>query len=410
MRILQVAPYFAPAYSYGGPPETVHRLCEALADRGHEITVLTTDAFSSTKRQPTQRKADGFDTYYLKNLSNFLAWNHQLFLPFGISTFLRDRVGKFDIIHMHSFRTLQNVVIRRYSISTGTPYVLSAHGSLPIIVRKRLAKNVFDAVIGHSVLRGASWVIAVSNAEKRQYEAMHVPSSKIAVIPNGIDSKQFAKLPSRGLFSRDYGLDGKLLVTYIGRLNSRKGLDTLLRSVRLICDRRDDVTLVLVGPDDGYRGHVERLIKRLSLRKNVLLTGLITLPRKLEVLVDSDVVVYPGSFEIFGLVPFEALSCGTPVIVADDSGCGEIIREAEAGITVPVGDVRSLSEAIGATLDGGIEVQGRTRRGRDFVQKSLTWGRIAMEVEEVYERTIADRRFHSTAQPPQTMSNRHHSA
>src|SRR3989475_12560882 len=86
MRILQVAPYFAPAYSYGGPPETVHRLCEALADRGHEITVLTTDAFSSTKRQPTQRKADGFDTYYLKNLSNFLAWNHQLFLPFGMST------------------------------------------------------------------------------------------------------------------------------------------------------------------------------------------------------------------------------------------------------------------------------------------------------------------------------------
>ena len=51
MRILQVAPYFAPAYSYGGPPETVHKLCEALANRGHEVVVLTTDAFNSTERQ-----------------------------------------------------------------------------------------------------------------------------------------------------------------------------------------------------------------------------------------------------------------------------------------------------------------------------------------------------------------------
>ena len=191
MRILQVAPYFAPAYSYGGPPETVHRLCEALANLGHEITVLTTDAFSSTTRQPTQHRANGINIYYLRNLSNFLAWHHQLFLPLGMSSFLRHRVGKFDVVHLHSFRTLQNVVIRRYAISTDTPYVLSAHGSLPIIVRKRLAKNIFDAVIGRGVLESATNVIAVSRAEKQQYEQMHVPPSKIAVIPNGVDSEQF---------------------------------------------------------------------------------------------------------------------------------------------------------------------------------------------------------------------------
>ena len=83
------------------------------------------------------------------------------------------------------------MVIRRYAISTDTPYVLSAHGSLPIIVRKRLAKNIFDAVIGRGVLESATNVIAVSRAEKQQYEQMHVPPSKIAVIPNGVDSEQF---------------------------------------------------------------------------------------------------------------------------------------------------------------------------------------------------------------------------
>src|SRR2546427_1630165 len=84
MRILQVAPYFAPAYSYGGPPETVHKLCEALANRGHEVVVLTTDAFNSTGRQQVRHMANGLDVYYLRNVSNYLAWTHQLFLPLGI--------------------------------------------------------------------------------------------------------------------------------------------------------------------------------------------------------------------------------------------------------------------------------------------------------------------------------------
>jgi glycosyltransferase involved in cell wall biosynthesis len=57
---------------------------------------------------------------------------------------------------------------------------------------------------------------------------------------------------------------------------------------------------------------------------------------------DADVLVYPSTYEIFGLVPFEALLCGTPVIVTDDCGCGEIIKEAGCGYLVHYGDVAGL--------------------------------------------------------------------
>ena len=50
-------------------------------------------------------------------------------------------------------------------------------------------------------------------------------------------------------------------------------------------------------------------------------------PERLELLADADVVVYPSEHEIFGLVPLEALLVGTPVVVADDSGCGEVVRQ-----------------------------------------------------------------------------------
>src|SRR2546428_13516097 len=165
MRILQVVPYFAPAFAYGGPPTSVHQLSKALAARGHEVSVLTSDALDSSSRQPSRHTRNGLDIYYLKNLSNYLAWNHQLFFPLGTNAFLRRRIADFDVIHVHMFRTYQNVATRRYARRTGIPYVLSAHGSTPRIVRKTLAKKLLDLASGQHVLRDAAGVIALSSSE-----------------------------------------------------------------------------------------------------------------------------------------------------------------------------------------------------------------------------------------------------
>src|SRR2546427_10647922 len=188
MRILQIVPYFAPAYAYGGPPETVHKLSVGLADRGHEVTVLTTDALTSADRQTSRHKTDGLDIYYLRNLSNYMAWHHQIFLPLEASKFLRNRVRTFDVIHVHMFRTYQNVVAWRYSRRGGIPYVFSAHGSVPLITRKILAKKLVDAIAGRRFLADAKRLGAVSNTEARHYESFGVPSSKIAIIPTGLDA------------------------------------------------------------------------------------------------------------------------------------------------------------------------------------------------------------------------------
>jgi glycosyltransferase involved in cell wall biosynthesis len=84
--------------------------------------------------------------------------------------------------------------------------------------------------------------------------------------------------------------------------------------------------------------------EKLHLNENILVTGLLSENEKIEALVDADVLVYPGILEIFGLVPFEAIMCGTPVIVADDCGCGEVIREADCGYLVKYGDIKDLKE------------------------------------------------------------------
>src|SRR5205823_5295362 len=141
------------------------------------------------------------------------------------------------------------------------------------------------------------------------------------------------------------------------------GIETLVRAFRQLRETRDDAVLVLVGPDDGYQGRIEQLIKHLGVAKSVVITGLITMPEKLSVYTDSSLVVYPGEHEVFGLVPFEALLCGKPVIVSNDSGCGEIITRQRAGLVVPPHDPQALAEAIEQGLDGGTRIEAMIERG-----------------------------------------------
>ena len=71
---------------------------------------------------------------------------------------------------------------------------------------------------------------------------------------------------------------------------------------------------------------------------------------RLEALADADVAVYATRDEAFGLVPLEALLCGTPVVVGDDAGCGEVIAATGGGLLVPPGDAAALAAALRQVL------------------------------------------------------------
>lgn len=390
MKILQVTPYFAPAWAYGGPPRSVYELSRELVRRGHSVTVLTTDAHDEeTRERQRGENIEGVEVHRFRNISNHLAWHQQLFLPMGVGAYLQRHLRNFDLVHLNMFQTLLNVVVHRFAVRDDIPFVLSARGTVSHIVRYRAAKALFDIAAGKRLLRDARKVIALSNAEKIQYESAGVPASKIAIVFNGIDSAAYHDLPSPGAFAEKYGLHGKRIIAYIGRLNARKGLDHLLRAFQRLSIEKEDVVLALVGPDDGYQARLERLAERLDLNHRVVFTGFMALHDKLHVLVDSDLIVYPGSHEPFGLVPFEALLCGKPVVVASGSGCSEIVEMSGAGYTVPFGNLALLQEAIAKGLDDGPDSKEMVSRGRKFVMEELNWNRIAMDMEGVYQEALS---------------------
>ena len=103
-----------------------------------------------------------------------------------------------------------------------------------------------------------------------------------------------------------------------------------------------------------------------------------------EAYYDADLLIYPSEYEIFGLVPFEALLYGTPVIVTDDCGCGEFVRKGKCGYTVRFGDIEGLSDMIGYALSHPDENWRMVHNGQRYIKETLSWEYVVRLFEEVY--------------------------
>lgn len=381
MKILQVIPYFTP--KRGGDVNVCYNLSKELVKRGHEVTIITTDF------EFDENYAKTIEGMGIKVLSFHCIANIKLFLisPY-MKKWLKYNINYFDVIHLHDFRSYQNNIVHHYAEKYGIPYVLQAHGSVPRIIEKKGLKYLFDIYFGYKILKYASKVIAVSNVEVDQYVKMGVPKEKIVIIPNGIDVDSFNDLPEKGTFRKQYRISEKYVILFLGRLHERKGIDFLIKSYSKLRNEQCNIVLVLAGTDNGYKSKAEMLITDLNLTNNVKFIGYINEADKLAAYVDADVLVYPAIFEIFGLVPFEAIICGTPVIVTDDCGCGELVREANCGYLVKYGDVNDLEEKMKWAIENPKEGGKLADVGRKYIKDNLAWNNVIRQVERVYESCI----------------------
>lgn len=377
MRVLHVTPYFPPTWAYGGIPRVVHGLARAQVALGAEVRVWTTDVYDAERRADVapRRTLDGIEVVVSPVVSNRLAWSHQLFLPRG-----EPPMEDVDLLHLHAHRHLLNFKAWKAARSRGIPVVFTPNGTAPRLERKQAVKWLWDLLVDGAVPTDADRVVATSRAEVRQLLGLGVPAERVVRIPNGLWLEEFRDLPPRGSFRARHGVDGPL-VAYLGQITPRKGVDHLVAAF----GRLAEGTLVVAG---SPRGMVPPTAPR------VVYTGTLTGPDRLSLLVDADVLVYPSTDEVFGLVPFEGLLCGAPVVVGDDCGCGELVTEAGAGLLVRHGDVDALATAIRALLADRAAADGMVRRGRAFVERHLGFDTVARAYLDVYAELLPTRAGH----------------
>lgn len=383
MHILQITKYFYPAVSFGGPVQCTYNLSKYLVNRGHKVTVYATDALdisSNTRIKRTHNWVDGIEVFYFRNALKFYGF----FISPGIIQALNENLHKFDVVHLHEYRTFQNLAFHHWN-KKHIPYVLSCHGEFSYHRQswdQLLLRKFFEDNFGKRIVKDSSKMIALTEFEQSQYMRGGVGENKIAVIPNGVAFEDFHPFSSK-TFKELFGIEEKNIVLYVGRINKGKGVDVLLKAFALIAKDRADTKLVLAGPDDGFLVVLRKMVEELNLKTKVLFTGSLNREQVVAAYNACSVIVYVSAQEGFPLVPLEAAMASKPVVVSDIPAM-DFVRKGEFGKFVRYGSVTQLKTAIEHILNNSKLSRELGEKGKKFVMDNYSWQVIGKKIESIY--------------------------
>jgi glycosyltransferase involved in cell wall biosynthesis len=381
MKVLHVAASLSP--EWGGPVAVIANLTHALEATGVKCTV-----FATTGRRVGTDPAslDGVETHLFPTGPLARLWVGHA--P-GLARALSWAVPDYDLVHIHELWHYPHYAAYRAAQEAGKPYVVTVHGELDpwALGHKRLKKQVYMTAVQRRILQGAAALHAITAAEEQQIQSLgFVPP--VAIIPNGIYPETADCLPTPDEFLTHYPeLVGKRIILFLGRIHPKKGLDILAKAFGQLVQSRQDISLVIAGPDEGgYCRQVEDMLKEARALDRTVFTGMLTGTEKLAAFSAASVFVLPSYSEGFSVAILEAMACGLPVIISHQCRFPEV---AEAGSGLVIGsDAEQLHAALAHLLDHPEEGREMGRRGRQMVIQKYTWDSVANRVRQLYSAIL----------------------
>jgi glycosyltransferase involved in cell wall biosynthesis len=213
-----------------------------------------------------------------------------------------------------------------------------------------------------------------------------VPASKLRILYNGVNVRQFRPDPVAAARERDrLGIDRKVML-YVGRVCEQKGSDVLLETARTLGGRRRDVKLVIAGPigQFGLTDDPDRWIERIEAVGGLYL-GAVEESRLSAIYNLADVFVMPTrAYEMFGMAAVEAQACGKPVVASDSGGLREVVPSS-CGARVAVGDAAGMAREIERLLDDPRLHAACSANARANAEM-YDWARICDVCDDLYQR------------------------
>jgi len=320
MNILIVAPYFAPAWAYGGPPRILYQMAKFLTDSGHSVTVFTTNVLDEKNIHKEFRTTlDGIEVFHFTNISKTLAYQGKIFLPLGLGNYTRRHLPDFDVVLMSDARTYLNAVAYKYLKKEKIPFVHFAFGSLPYAgsILKKLLKLIYDHLWLNHIMRDAHILSAQTEHEKSEYVKLGADPGKVKIIPLAVDRNLFLDATINCDSLKRSGEDFRLIS--VGRINSLK-TPLLMVDVfdKLVRKYSEALKWTLIGRDDGFLGRLTSEINRRGLSGNFCFAGPMYGADKVQELKRADCFfLAPSHFEETSTAALEALACGTPCVITE---------------------------------------------------------------------------------------------
>lgn len=365
-----VSEYFYP--HLGGITEHVYFYSKELVKRGYEVVLLTGyegEEFGVPIPEGMRivRLGKSVPLYINNSFAKVtLGWN----LGKKIRRVLEEE--KFDLLHIHSplFLTLPMLFLK-YSdtVTVGTLHTYFDSIGPRTLFRtfQGLIQRFFDKMDG---------VIAVSEACKKALDPYL--KGDFAYIPNGVDTEWFAN--PKGKIAK-YN-DDSPKVMFLGRMDPRNGLESLLDAFPSVVQRLPQAKLIVVGDGPMLPFYKEKA-GDLSGR-NVFFEGQINGNRP-EYFASCDVFCFPAKIAAFSVTLLEAMAAGKPVVGTDNFGFRQAIESGKNGLLVPPEDNAALSGALLQLLQDRETAARIAKNGQEWVQ-NISWSRVTDRILEFYDQ------------------------
>jgi glycosyltransferase involved in cell wall biosynthesis len=249
-----------------------------------------------------------------------------------------------------------------------------------------MKKRIYIKAIERPIMRKATTLIALTEAEVRSFRALGV-QTPCRVIPNGIDLVDQPRTSERSACSFYNISPDEMVILFMARLHPIKGADRLIRAFLMLHGSFPTATLVMAGPDEW--GMVEKFrqeIMKAGIGNRVLFPGMVTGRTKQELLTRADLFCLPSDAEGFSMAVLEALASSTAVLLSPGCHFPEVEKAGAGRVVQPEPD--ALCNAIADLLDNPEKLKEMGRKGRDFVSRYYSWDTITDQHIEAYVEGI----------------------
>lgn len=373
--------------SMGGSGIVATELGKALADRGHDVHLISAD-------QPFRLGEfhSGLAFHEVQTPSYPLFREPQYLLSVANTVVRVVREHNLEIIHAHyAVPHAAAAVLARQVLEASSPgrtprVVTTLHGTDITIIG---ADPSYSEIVAFSIDQSDA-VSAVSESLRRSTCTQLPVHREIDVIPNFLDCATWRRRDVPSL-RRRYACDDSAtkLVMHLSNFRPVKRADTVVEVFARVAARLEaKLLLVGDGPDLRLARHVA---ERLNISDRVHTVGAVE--NVLPLLSIADLFLLPSEQESFGLAALEAMACSVPVVASNAGGLPEVIENGVTGFLHPVGDVDAMAaSAIALLTDPGLH-QRISGAAASSVCERFSAQRVVPMYEALYDRLLrAERR------------------
>lgn len=368
-----------PSSRRGGQELSLFDVCRELAARGHSITLLYTARGNLLEQYAT------FCHRLIKvNHYRFDAQRPLRSLRTLLPDLMKTAVEKADVVYSNQYH------------DSFFGYALSCVKRVPFVCHLRLPPPAHLGWQWKLGMQGADRLIAVSAHTKKEWSQVGCSAASIDVVYNGIDETRFLPAPAAlSLLSSQGRLNlpnNCSVISYVGRLDRHKGIETLLKGFSELNQTTSASHLAIAGKphndNANYLTELKSLVEQLDISEDVTFLGHVDNPAK--VYQASDVVVLPSEWpEPFGRTIIEALSCGVPVVASHVGGIPEILTGNFSNGLFESANPHSLAEKLTQHLSWREHTPSLGEQCRHHVVEKFSLGNAIENVEKTLLNAIS---------------------